>query len=624
MHAQQQPAAPPDGAQANDFNDLASAAGPDQVRDRIAAALESIEADAKPKPKGPHYRLDAAGVWFQEMGEDGEPGATHWICAPLHVVAKTRDAQNEDWGRMLRWNDADGALHTWAAPVHLLIGDGRDFARELASRGLEIAPGTQSLKRLLAYVITEPAASRARCIPAPGWYGRQYVLPTGEAFGKGEESIVYQHSGGLSVHYGSAGDWRANIATQCVGNSRLIFAACSMFAGPMLRMAGMEGGGIHFIGSSSTGKSTLLKVAASVAGPPKYAREWRATANGLEGVATLHNDATLILDEISQMDAGQAGEAVYLLANGTGKSRATRSGDARPAAQWLVQTLSAGEVSLAQHMAQAGKQVRAGQLVRLADVPVDAGAGLGAFEALHGATRGDTFAVRLGLLCSEHYGTAWRPWLAYLADKATQAISAQIKREIDTFKQDCVPERADGQVIRVAARFGLCAVAGELATLAGLTGWPPGESRRAAKACFRDWLTLRGGAQNGEHLALMAQVRAFFETHGESRFDPAATEQMPRSAAQRAGFHRPGPFGDLQYLVMREAFKRELCKGFDHRQAIRWLTNAKWLLPGGDGHNTQLVRIRSIGGQPIRLYVFDAATVHGTEGAEPAADVCPF
>ena len=624
MHAQPQAPAQPDAAPANDFNDLVKAAGPELVRDRIAAALEAVEAESRLKPKGPHYRLDAAGVWFQDVGEDGEQGAAHWVCAPLHVVAKTRDAQNEDWGRLLRWNDADGALHTWAAPVHLMIGDGRDFARELASRGLEIAPGAQAMKRLLAYVITEPAASRARCIPAPGWYGRQYVLPTGEAFGKGAEAIVYQHGGGLSVHYGGAGDWKAHIAPLCVGNSRLVLAVAAMFAGPMLRMAGIEGGGFHFIGSSSTGKSTLLKVAASVAGSPKYAREWRATANGLEGVATLHNDATLILDEISQMDAGQAGEAVYLLANGTGKSRATRSGDARPAAQWLVQTLSAGEVSLAQHMAQAGKQVRAGQLVRLADVPADAGAGFGAFEAMHGAERGDTFAVRLGLLCAEHYGTVWRQWLEYLADKAAQALPAQLKREIDTFKRDCVPPRADGQVIRVAARFGLCAAAGELATLAGLTGWPAGEARRAAMACFRDWLNLRGGAENGEHLALMAQVRAFFETHGESRFEPATMEHPPRAVAQRAGFHRLDPLGGLQYLVMREAFQRELCKGYDHRQALRWLTHAKWLIPAADGHNTQLVRIRSIGGPPIRLYVFDASAVHGSASESSAVELAPF
>ncbi|WP_457589305.1 DUF927 domain-containing protein, partial [Legionella pneumophila] len=49
-------------------------------------------------------------------------------------------------------------------------------------------------------------------------------------------------------------------------------------------------------------------------------RLWRSTTNGLEGLAALHNDGLLILDELSQMDPREAGEAAYLLANGQGKT----------------------------------------------------------------------------------------------------------------------------------------------------------------------------------------------------------------------------------------------------------------------------------------------------------------
>ena len=44
-----------------------------------------------------------------------------------------------------------------------------------------------------------------------------------------------------------------------------------------------------------------------------------------------------------------------------------------------------GEISLADKMAEIGKRSKAGQEVRLVDIPADAGAGQGAFEELHGA-----------------------------------------------------------------------------------------------------------------------------------------------------------------------------------------------------------------------------------------------
>lgn len=664
MHAQTKPA-PADAAAISDFNDLAGSAGPE--RERIGAALaladavsletpaaddlpsaaeaQDAPADAAKKKRGRPkkraesgdslYMLDGGGVWFLEPGEDGEPGPKRWICAPLEVVAKTRDAKNEGWGRLLHWSDPDGNAHAWAAPAYLLIGDGRDFARELVGRGLEIAPGSNAIRRLLAYVMTEPAETRARSLPSPGWFGRQYVLPTGEVFGTGQEPIVYQHSGGVAVPYGVAGDWKAKIGPLCSGNSRLLLAVSAMFSGPLLRLAGLEGGGFHLVGDSSSGKSTALRVAASVAGDPvAYVREWRATANALEGAAVLHNDTTMILDEISQVDGQQAGEVVYMLANGAGKSRANRAGEARSVATWLVQTLSAGEVTLGQHMAQSGKQIRAGQMVRLADIPADAGAGFGGFENLHGAETADSFAVNLRMRSAENFGTAWRPWLDYIAGKRAEAMILHLRKAMDTFKRDAVPEKANGQVSRVAARFALAGAAGELATAAGLTGWQPGEARHAALRCFGDWMQMRGGAENGEHIALLSQVRAFFEAHGASRFEPLKEEETLRPVAHRAvinraGFLRHDPMHGLQYLVMPETFKNELCKGHNARNAGKWLAAARWIVPGDATHLTQLVRAPKLGGIGIRFYVFNASAVHGADPARPAelpasTDTCPF
>jgi hypothetical protein len=62
----------------------------------------------------------------------------------------------------------------------------------------------------------------------------------------------------------AAGNTRIGIAAVAIGNPVLAFALSAAFVGPLLKLCGAESGGIHFDGDSSTGKTTLLRAAASV------------------------------------------------------------------------------------------------------------------------------------------------------------------------------------------------------------------------------------------------------------------------------------------------------------------------------------------------------------------------
>jgi putative DNA primase/helicase len=54
------------------------------------------------------------------------------------------------------------------------------------------------------------------------------------------------------------------------GNNPLLTLALSAsFAGPMLDKCNAEGGGVHFVGDSSTGKTTLLEAGCSIWGGAK-------------------------------------------------------------------------------------------------------------------------------------------------------------------------------------------------------------------------------------------------------------------------------------------------------------------------------------------------------------------
>jgi putative DNA primase/helicase len=368
----------------------------------------------------------------------------------------------------------------------------------------------------------------------------------------------------------------------------------------------MESGGFHFRGDSSSGKTTALKVAASVYGGASFLQRWRTTDNALEAIAAQHSDCLLILDELAQVDPKTAGECAYMLANEQSKARATRTGAPRTRLSWRLLFLSAGELGLADHMAEGMKRTRTGQEVRMADIPADAGMGLGAFENLHGLDGGSAFSRHITDRAASVYGAPGHEWLQWLCANA-QTLKARIREDANRLGAEMVPTGASGQVERVAARFALVGAAGELATEAGLTGWPAGESERAALACFNAWLSARGGSGNGEVVAMLRQVRRFLESHGDGRFSMwhrSADDHAPKTL-QRAGVRRmvgadgvpiktnsqhAAEFGDrmpsalgegvsYEYFVLAETFKGEVCQGFDAQAVSRVLLDHGCLLP---------------------------------------------
>ncbi|MGQ3888252.1 DUF927 domain-containing protein [Legionella sp. CNM-1927-20] len=549
------------------------------------------------------FKLTKKGISFLGKDKDGNSMAPRWICSPLYVIAKTRDAKSGDWGRLLEWQDDDGVIHQWAMPISLLQGDSSEVRRELANLGLSISPSKIARDLLAIYLQVCPVEARARCVDKLGWYGETFITAS-QTIGNSSEKIVFQNNNAIESALSASGtveDWRNSIGALAARNSRLVFAISASFAPTLATIAGEDSGGFHFRGASSCGKSTALKVAASVWGNPQaYCRLWRSTANGLEGLAALHNDGLLILDELSQVDPKEAGESAYLLANGQGKTRANRQGIAKPVSQWTLLFLSAGEESLMSLMARIGQRTNVGQEIRLADIEADAGFHMGIFEHIHNQLSPVTMALSLKEYASKYYGAVGMEWLREVVANR-QTIASTITNKLAEFTSSVAMPGSTGQIMRVARRFALVAVAGELATQYGLMGWEEGQSFYAAQVCFRAWLDAFGREGNREDRAILAQVRAFFESHGASRFDNVRTPNNER-VQNRAGFYSTDDEGYRVYMVLTEVFKKELCLGFDPKMVIRVLMNEGWLQPSTDGLPTHKPRIRGVG--TPRVYKF--------------------
>jgi len=504
-----------------------------------------------------------------------------FVCSPLKVLAQTRADDSTAWGRLLEWKDPDGVVHRWAIGMNEFRGDTREWLGRLLDEGLIVGSSRKSKEKLGDYIQSSMPGVKARCVTRPGWHGAAYVDAAGAINAPDGEEIILQTSADWLRGFDSKGsleDWKSQIGQYCRRNPLLLFGASAAFAAKVLGPLGIENAGFHLRDSSSKGKTTTVQVAASVDGDGAekdgYVESWRATANGLEAVCERHNDSILPLDEISQCDPHVAAETAYLIANGQGKARMSKYVTARRRATWRTITLSNGEMSLATHVAQVGKRLRAGQEVRLLDIPAG-GRQFGAFDNLHGFADGQKFADHLKLAAGQFYGVAGREFVRRLTAEDSDFSQTQKAFRIyqDQFIARLSIGSASSEVTRAAAKFALVAFAGEMATAYRLTGWEEGDAEGAAAELFGEWLSARGSSGAADDEAIIRQVRLFIEQHGESRFRRLDADDA-RTIVNRAGYFDGA---DAIYYFSREVFQTEVCRGFDPVQAAKALERRKLL-----------------------------------------------
>lgn len=138
-------------------------------------------------------------------------------------------------------------------------------------------------------------------------------------------------------------------------------AICAALAAPLLRPLAEPGFAVHLYGDTNTGKSTMLKVAASVYGDPddtNYCSSWNVSTSAAELRAAMFNDLPQFYDEIGVAAIEQVQRLVYEIVNGEGRSRSTRDSTRRDTARWRTVVVSTGENTLASETMASGAQAR--------------------------------------------------------------------------------------------------------------------------------------------------------------------------------------------------------------------------------------------------------------------------
>lgn len=540
-----------------------------------------------------------AGTWYHGVKQSGPEEKAipvdHWICAPLNVEAETVNSEDGSIGRLLSFHYR-GRRIEWVMPMEALAGKADEVMKALMRQGLAIE--YHQRRHIAPYLASHHAPELVIATTTkPGWHeSGAFVLPSRVI---GGDNVRFQDSGRAANIFtckGTLSGWQDQIAARCLGNPVLILSVCCALAGPLLAKVGVNGGGIHLVGDSSSGKSLAQLLAASIWGNPgTFAASWDVSKGGVEIEAASRNDTVLILDEIKRADPKRVQEIAYAIANGMGKSTMTREREGRAKLTWRVLALSSGERSLSEHAAIGGNGAHAGAELRMVDV--NAGTRTHrAFDDVHGMT-GQEFHRVLNDAVTQHYG--------HLGPMFVEALIAQPKELYSAFAQVRKTfETESSQAGRVADRFAIMALAGELAIEHNLLGWPTGSATRACLLLFNEWLA-RMGDGNAEDRQILRGIADFIALHGDSRFSDVRAEHANLTVRERAGFYEVND--DKRLYLFNTPALLEAASGFGKERIVRTLVSAGALAKVDEETkgSRRTKKYRTPGGGSSRFYVID-------------------
>jgi uncharacterized protein (DUF927 family) len=286
---------------------------------------------------------------------------------------------------------------------------------------------------------------------------------------------------------------------------------------------------------------------------------------------------------------GEATSVVYTLTGEIGKARLRSDATAKTPYTWRTVALSTGETSLAARLEEdrrgGRKGPRGGTLVRAVDIAIDRAHG--AFDQPKDDPNFDPsdFSNQMKGAAETYYGTAGPAFVVALIDNGITAD--RVRQNIEKFVKDVLKDLPGqpgdkGQIQRVAARFGLVAVAGALACAFHVVDWDAEELVAGVKEMFRTWLRSRGSIGPVEERQMIAAVRSYLEQYGDSRFTDGELYDPDRKIPTRSGYYK-GSGNDRRWLIFQETWA-EICVGFDPKDVARRLID-KGLMERGDGNH---------------------------------------
>lgn len=524
------------------------AAGPIQPLDvtspfQLASSIKALKgapiSDKLRIPEGYEIRKDCT-LW---KSGDGKHGDTKIASSPILIVRQLEDHASHAQRTEITYL-RDESWITLMADRGALI-DARTMVKELGSYGAPVTSNSapkivdffEELERINAGRI-----DRAFCVGKTGWHtidGEQaFVLDRPIFADSGEHTLTLDTRGDRKRMFAALkprGSLHKHIAAlRTAWETDPICAAmiAGALAASLLEPLSAPNFAIHLPGDSSRGKTSMLKIAASVFGDPnndQWLGSWNTTGVASELRASVLNDLPQCYDEVGSGDAQSLERSVYMLINGGGRARGKADLSLRETLTWRTVVLSTGERELADANTMTGAQVRVIQLPVRAFGDLDARA----IDELR-----DACAAESGM-----FGRAWVEQLLSIDDwsifrTSLRAATKQLRTEASNSLQ-----------ARVAGYFATLMTAEAIAAPLGI-GDPEGGTMRRLYLDAERREMVQPLADRAFELVrdwVMQEQEAFPELLTES----SGYEEPKRTGKTRYGFRR----GTSQVLFIPKSLK---------------------------------------------------------------------
>lgn len=371
--------APPDWSESKGIDDYLVARGAAELHTLLSVEAYPLDprdpSDRGASALGSHpYLVGAsgldglalpAGYELTEYGSVmalGGKRAVEALARVMFIRSRSEDiATGEFWVDVTYRNLRGWVTHT--VPRRALV-DQRAMVTALGALGAPVT--SQSARAAVEWfgaleLANEAVLTPRRIATRCGWYGAIFMshrgIGTTDLAAGGELLDV---AGALTPR-GSFDAHLEALREAWSASPVLRLLICAALAVPMLERLGAPNFAVHLCGDSSRGKTTMLRVAASIYGDPhagSWVGSWNTTANAAEWRARTLCDMPLFFDELGVSTLETVQRLIYSLVNGEGKGRLTRDANPRRVQRWRTGVISSGEIPLGDETAATGAQAR--------------------------------------------------------------------------------------------------------------------------------------------------------------------------------------------------------------------------------------------------------------------------